>query len=191
MADHENSDVSRLLVAWRDGDPTALDQLVPLVYQQLRTLASRQLRGERTDHTLQTTALIHEAYLRLVGSDVVWEGRTHFMAIAATTMRRVLVDHARAKRRDKRGGAAMPVTLDRANLAAPEALPELVALDEALARLAVLDERKARAVELHYFGGFSYEETAEVLGVSPATTHRELRLAKAWLYRELSDRADA
>ncbi|HET7584536.1 MAG TPA: sigma-70 family RNA polymerase sigma factor [Gemmatimonadaceae bacterium] len=187
----EGTEVSRLLVAWRDGDRSALDRLVPIVYAQLRALAGRQLRDERPDHTLQTTALIHEAYLRLVGTDIEWEGRSHFMKVAASTMRRILVDHARARGREKRGGAARPVTLDRANLAAPDTAPQLIALDEALEALADLDERKARAVELHYFGGLTYEETAAVLGVSTATIHRELRLAKAWLAREVADDGSA
>lgn len=186
MSEAETTEVSRLLVAWREGDPSALDRLIPLVYDQLRALAARQLRGERPDHTLQTTALLNEAYLRLVGTDVAWEGRAHFMAVAARTMRRILVDHARAKRRQKRGAGAERVDLDQIALAAPDTGPELLALDEALDRLAALDERKARAVDLHYFGGFSYEEAAALLGVSPVTVHRDLRFAKAWLYRELS-----
>ncbi|HKI94370.1 MAG TPA: sigma-70 family RNA polymerase sigma factor [Gemmatimonadales bacterium] len=190
MPDRETTEVSRLLVAWRDGDPSALDRLVPLVYDQLHVLAERHLRGERADHTLQTTALINEAYLRLVGTDVAWEGRAHFMAVAARTMRRILVDHARAKQRQKRGAAAEKVDLDKVAVAAPAAGPELVALDDALERLEALDERKARAVDLHYFGGFTYDETADLLGVSAVTVHRELRLAKAWLYRELSDAPD-
>ncbi len=187
MSDRETTEVSRLLVAWREGDASALDRLVPLVYDQLHLLAERHLRGERADHTLQTTALINEAYLRLVGTDVAWEGRAHFMAVAARTMRRILVDHARAKQRQKRGAAAEQVDLDKVAVVAPEAGPELLALDEALEQLAALDERKARAVDLHYFGGFTYEETADLLGVSAVTVHRELRLAKAWLYRALSD----
>jgi len=191
MPDRETTEVSRLLVAWRDGDPSALDRLVPLVYDQLHVLAERHLRGERADHTLQTTALINEAYLRLVGTDVAWEGRAHFMAVAARTMRRILVDHARAKQRQKRGAAAEKVDLDKVAVAAPAAGPELVALDDALERLEALDERKARAVDLHYFGGFTYDETADLLGVSPVTVHRELRLAKAWLYRELSEEPPA
>ena len=187
MAQGEQSEVSRLLLAWREGDQTALQRLVPLIYDQLHALAQRHLHGERPDHTLQTTALIHEAYLRLVGADVAWEGRAHFMAVAAQTMRRILVDHARARQRGKRRGGAVHVDLDRVSVASPEAAPELIALDEALERLAALDERKARAVDLHYFGGFSYDKTAEVLGISAATVHRELRLAKAWLYRELDE----
>jgi len=125
-----------------------------------------------------------------VGTDVAWEGRAHFMAVAARTMRRILVDHARTKQRQKRGAAAEKVDLDKVAVAAPAAGPELVALDDALERLEALDERKARAVDLHYFGGFTYEETADLLGVSAVTVHRELRLAKAWLYRELSDAPD-
>jgi RNA polymerase sigma-70 factor (ECF subfamily) len=191
MSEAERTEVSKLLLSWRDGDTSALDRLIPLVYDQLHALAQRHLRGERPEHTLQTTALIHEAYLRLVGADVAWEGRSHFMAVAAQTMRRILVDHARAKQRQKRGAGAERVDLDRIAVASPEAGAELVALDEALERLATFDERKARAVDLHYFGGFSYDETAEVLGISPATVHRELRLAKAWLYRELRQESDA
>lgn len=189
MAD-QPTEVSRLLLAWRDGDQAALDRLVPLVYDQLHALARRHLRGERPDHTLQTTALIHEAYLRLVGSDVTWEGHGHFMAVAAQTMRRILVDHARARSRDKRGGGAAVVDLDEVQIGSPEPGPELVALDDALDRLAAFDERKARAVELHYFGGFNYDETAEALGISPATVDRDLRLAKAWLYRDLNDQTE-
>ena len=187
MAEPDRTEVSRLLLAWRDGDASALDQLLPLVYDQLHALARRHLKGERPDHTLQTTALIHEAYLRLVGADVAWEGRGHFMAVAAQTMRRILVDHARGKQRAKRGAGAVRVDLDEARVPTAEAAGDLVALDEALHRLAAFDERKARAVELHYFGGCTYDETASALGVSPATVHRELRVAKAWLYRELSE----
>lgn len=191
MSEEEVTEVSRLLLAWRDGDASALDRLVPLVYDQLHALAQRHLRGERPDHTLQTTALINEAYLRLVGTDVTWAGRSHFMAVAARTMRRVLVDHARARQRDKRGAGAERLDLDKVTLFSPEAGPQLVALDEALERLAALDDRQARAVDLHYFGGFTYDETAELLGVSAVTVHRDLRLATAWLYRELSDASDA
>lgn len=177
--------VSDLLVRWRDGDDTALERLMPLIYDELHLLARRQLRGERADHTLQTTALVHEAYLRLVGSDVQWEGRIHFLAVAAQTMRRVLVDHARSRSRQRRGGGLKLVTFDDARAVAPGPSMDLVVLDEALERLAAMDGRKARAAELHYFGGLSYDETALALGVSSATVHRELRVAKAWLYREL------
>ena len=185
MTSPSTSEVSRLLSAWRQGDRGALDRLLPLVYDELRRLAAGQMRGERADHTLQTTALVHEAYLRLCGSDVAWEGRVHFLAVAAQVMRRVLVDHARGRDRAKRGGGAAPITLEEALAVAPERPPDLVALDEAIARLSALDERKARAIELHYFGGLTYAEMAQSLGVSPATVDRELRLAKAWLYREL------
>jgi len=177
-------DVSALLLAWRGGDRQAFDRLVPLVYEELHSLADRQLRRERPDHSLQTTALLHEAYLRLVGADVKWEGRVHFFAVAAQIMRRVLVDHARARARDKRGGGAAPVTLEDA-LVEGGSSPDVLDLDEALGRLSALDERKARAVELHYFGGLTYDEVAATMEISPATVHRELRLAKAWLYHAL------
>jgi RNA polymerase sigma factor (TIGR02999 family) len=185
MPPTEPGEVSRLLLAWRSGDAAALDRLLPLVYRELHAIASRQLRGERPDHTLRTTALIHEAYLRLVGADVEWEGRVHFFAVAAQTMRRILVDHARARGRAKRGGGVVPITLDEALTVSPEPAADILALDEALTRLSALDERKARAVELHYFAGLTYDDTAAALGVSPATVDRELRMAKAWLYREL------
>jgi RNA polymerase sigma factor (TIGR02999 family) len=179
-------EVSQLLIAWKNGDGTALQRLMPLVYDELHALASRHLRGERPDHSLQTTALIHEAYLRLVGADVAWEGHGHFLAVAAQTMRRILVDHARGRGRAKRGGGERPVALDEALVVSPDRGADLLALDEALERLSALDERKARAVELHYFGGLTYAETAAALQVSPATIDRELRVAKAWLLQELT-----
>jgi RNA polymerase sigma factor (TIGR02999 family) len=179
-------EVSQLLIAWKNGDGTALQRLMPLVYDELHALASRHLRGERPDHSLQTTALIHEAYLRLVGADVAWEGHGHFLAVAAQTMRRILVDHARGRDRAKRGGGERPVALDEALVVSPDRGADLLALDEALERLSALDERKARAVELHYFGGLTYAETAAALQVSPATIDRELRVAKAWLLQELT-----
>ena len=179
------TEVTRLLVRWRQGDAAALERLLPLIYDELHAMARRHMHGERPDHTLQTTALIHEAYLRLCGADVTWEGRVHFLAVAAQTMRRVLVDHARARGRDKRGAGAVPVTLDDAVAVSPERPDELLALDEALQRLSSLDERKAHAVELHYFGGMTYDETAAALEISAATVDRELRLAKAWLCKEL------
>ena len=183
--------VSALLVQWRGGDSSALERLMPLIYDELHQLARRQLRGERADHTLQTTALLHEAYLRLVGADVQWEGRVHFLAVAAQTMRRILVDHARSRARQRRGGRLQLVPIDDVNAVAPGPAMDLVVLDEALDKLAAMDGRKARAAELHYFGGLSYDETALALGISSATVHRELRVAKAWLYRELGqDRGD-
>lgn len=189
MPESEPTEITGLLLAWRDGDQEALQRLIPLVYDELHELAGRHLRGERPDHTLQTTGLIHEAYLRLVGSDVAWEGRIHFLRVAATTMRRILVDHARAKRRHKRGGGVEHVSFDDDLVVGDMGHPDLVALDEALTRFSTLDERKARAIELHFFGGLTHAETAEALGVSPATVDRELRLAKAWLYKELTDAA--
>lgn len=185
----ERTEVSQLLLAWREGDASALARLIPLVYQELHALARRYLRDERPDHTLQTTALIHEAYLRLCGADVAWEGRVHFLAVAAQTMRRILVDHARSRARAKRGGGEAPITLDDALVASPDRPDALLALDEALQRLSALDERKGRAVELHYFGGLTYDETAAALDISAATVDRELRMAKAWLYRELQPEA--
>src|SRR5688572_7342269 len=140
-----SSEVSRLLLAWRGGDTTAIERLLPLVYDELHALARRHMHGERPDHTLQTTALIHEAYLRLCGADVAWEGRVHFLAVAAQTMRRVLVDYARTRGRDKRGGGMAPVTLDDALAVSPERPDDVLALDEALQRLSSLDERKAHA----------------------------------------------
>jgi RNA polymerase sigma factor (TIGR02999 family) len=185
MADSTVSEVSVLLRAWRQGERSALDQLLPLIYEELRAIARRHLKLERPDHTLQTTALVHEAYLRLYGADVEWEGRVHFLAVAAQAMRRVLVDDARARTRLKRGGRSGVITLEDDLAPAPERSGDLLALDEAIERLAALDQRKARIVELHYFGGLTYDETATAMGVSAATVDRELRLAKAWLYREL------
>jgi RNA polymerase sigma factor (TIGR02999 family) len=178
--------VSRLLLAWRAGDAGARDQLLSHVYDELHRMAEGRLRSEDPGHTLQATALIHEAFLRLVDADVQWTSRGHFFALAAGVMRRILVDHAKARRREKRGGGGARVTLDEALLVTPEPAADLVALDDALTRLQEMDERKAKAVELHYFGGLTYEETAEVLGISAATVDRELRMAKAWLYRELA-----
>lgn len=182
-------DVTRLLLAWNDGEAEAFDQLVALLYAELRTLASRALRGEARGHTLRTTALVHEAYVRLVGADMDWEGSRHFMRVAARAMRRVLVDHARKRKSAKRGAGAPPVSLDTlAGVLPAEARePDVIDLDEALERLITLEERKGRAVELHYFGGLSYEEVAVALDISPATVHRDLRMARAWLYKELRD----
>jgi RNA polymerase sigma factor (TIGR02999 family) len=177
--------VTALLHAWRAGDRGALDRLIPLVHDELHRLAQGCMRGERPDHTLQATALVNEVYLRLVGSEVDWKDRAHFFAVAATTMRRILVDHARAKGRKKRAGAL--VSLEESAVVAPDREDELLAIDEALTRLAAHDERAARTVELHYFGGLTYDEIAEALGVSAATVDRDLRFAKAWLYRELKD----
>jgi RNA polymerase sigma-70 factor (ECF subfamily) len=178
-------EVSQLLLAWKHGDESALARVLPLVYDELHRLAHRHLQHEHTGHTLQTTALIHEAYLRLVGAHVGWEGRAHFFAVAAQTMRRILVDHARTRGRAKRGAGAPVVTLENIAVATADSSDDLLALDDALERLAAFDARKARIVELHYFGGLTYDETAAAVSVSAATVDRELRLAKAWLYREL------
>ena len=181
----DRESVTALLVAWRAGDDGARDRLLAIVYDELHRQAERVMRGDAPGHTLQTTALVHEAYLRLVHADVPWEDRAHFYAVAARTMRRILVDHARARRREKRGGGLAEITLEESAVIDPRQPPDLEALDEALERLAAVDERKARAVELHYFGGLSYDETARVLDISPATVHRDLRMAKAWLYQQL------
>ena len=179
-------DVTGLLIAWRDGDKGALNQLVPFVYGELRRLAHRHMRGERRSQPLQTTALVHEAYLRLIDVDRVhWKDRTHFFAVSSQMMRRVLVDVARERGAHKRGGDVPHVALEEAHVAAPDRAPDLVALDEALDALAAFDPRKSRVVELRYFGGLSVEETAEVLAVSPDTVMRDWRFARLWLLREL------
>ena len=180
----DRATVTRLLQSWSAGDQGALDELMPLVYDRLRTLAGRYMQAERPDHTLRATALVHEIYLELVDAKVAWQSRVHFYAIAAKLMRRVLVEHARKRGRAKRGAGAK-VTLDEGMAVTPQADPVLLELDEALDRLADLDERKAQLIEMTYFGGLTYDDAAEALGISPATVHRELRLAKAWLYREL------
>lgn len=186
LSSEKANDVTALLVRLRRGDGRAFDLLMPIVYEELRRLARRHMRGERPGHTLQATELLHEAYERLVRMEVPWEDRLHFFAVASRTMRRVLVDHARARKRKKRGGDWHRQTLDEALVVSPESPVDLLALDDALERLMKQDERKGRAVELHYFGGLTYEETAQVLGVSPVTVHRELKFAKAWLFRQLS-----
>ena len=180
--------VTELLRSWARGDQSALDRLVPLVHDELHRLAHRCMRREQAGHTLQTTALVDEAYLRLVDADNVrWEDRRHFFAIAATVMRRILVDFARARRAKKREAILLkaPVDLERLQVAAPQPDADIVALDDALQSLAVFDARGARVVELRYFGGLSIEETAEVLGVSPRTVKRDWAAARAWLMGEL------
>lgn len=177
----DDKPVTRLLREWRDGDREAFDRLVPLVHEEIRRLAAAHLKHERRGHTLQVTALVNEAYLKLVDMDVGWQNRVHFFAVAARSMRRILVDHARARRRQKRGGEGEPVTLDDQLVAAPGRPGQLVALDDALSELARLDERKAQVVELRYFGGLTYEEIATALEISTATVDRDLRMAQAWL----------
>ena len=180
-------EVSQLLRAWSDGDQTALDKLMPLVYEELRRMAKRHMDRQNPGHTLQTTALIHEAYLRLIDQkETRWQNRAHFFAVAATAMRHILVDYARTRQAAKRGGEAVVVSLDEAAAASDERAAELVALDDALEGLAAFDRRKCRVVELRYFGGLSVEETAEVLKVSRETVARDWRLARTWLLRELS-----
>ena len=187
MAD-SSQNITELLVGYGRGDKEALDQLMPIVYEELRRQAARYLRREQPGHTLQTTALIHEAYVRLVDQHVVqWQNRAHFFGVAAQMMRRILVDHARTKKRVKRGGSDIRVSLADANVAVKGQDLDVVALDEALNRLAQIDEQQSRVVELRYFSGLTVEETAEVMGISKATVKRDWSVAKAWLYRELSD----
>jgi RNA polymerase sigma factor (TIGR02999 family) len=178
--------ISQLLVACSNGDQAALDQLMPLVYGELRKMARRYMRGQPAGHTLQTTALIHEAYLKLVGQQKKpWRNRAHFFGVAAQAMRHILVDYARSRQAAKRGGEALRVSLDETALVTQDRAAELVALDDALNDLAEVAPRQSRVVELRYFGGLSVEETAEVLKVSPETILRDWRMAKAWLLRQL------
>ena len=182
-------DVTRLLREWGQGDANVASELFPIVYAELRRLARRYMRHERPDHTLQSTALIHEAYLRLVNQKgAEWQNRTQFFAVAAQMMRRILVDYARSRAYQKRGGALtnVPVDVEQNILIAPERGPELVALDLALERLAAFDARKAKVVELRYFGGLESQEIADVLGISAVTVTRDWKIAKAWLRQELN-----
>ena len=179
-------EVTQLLIDWSNGDERALKQLIPLVHEELRRVARRHMAHERAQHTLQATALVNEAYVRLVDiRQVRWQNRAHFFALSARLMRRILVDFARSRRYQKRGGAARKVTLDEALVVSPEPGADLVALDEALTALAAVDPRKAQVVEMRFFGGLSVEETAEALHVSRDTVMRDWKLAKAWLLREL------
>ncbi len=185
-ASPDRTDVTRLLLAWSGGDQEALQRLTPLVYQELRRLAASYMAHERGDHTLQPTALVHEVYLRLVDlQGVGWRDRAHFLAVAARTMRRILVDIARARGYQKRSGGGERVVLNEELVAAEQPGAELVALDDALNRLAAIDERKSQVVELRYFGGLQVEETAEALHISPETVMRDWRAAKAWLLLQL------
>lgn len=185
-----DQDITSLLQAWRSGDKAAYEQLFTLVYDQLRRLASHYMNRERPDHTLRTTALVHEAYLRLLGSEVAWEDRSHFLAIAALTMRRILVDHARNNQRQKRGSKNRKLSLDdveqEASLLIHQNDADILDLDIALTRLSEQDQRKAKLMELIYFGGLNCEEAATVMTISLATVNREVKFAKAWLRRELS-----
>ena len=187
MAAPGEHDITRLLLAWSEGDDDALGKLAPLVAAELQRLARHYLRGERPGHTLQPTALVNEAYLRLLDwRKVSWQNRAHFMGIAANMMRRILVDHARRHGFQKRGGDVVKISLDAGQLGSSERDADLVALDEALTRLAQLDRRKSQVVELRFFGGLSVEEAAEVLKISTRTVKREWSLAQAWLHCELT-----
>ena len=188
-AERPGHQVTDLLLAWGNGDRAALDELLPIIHQELRRLARLQMRGERPNHTLQTTALVNEAFLRLVElRRIGWHDRTHFLAISARLMRRILVDHARSRGYEKRGGGAAAVALDDAVVAATEPGTNFVALDDALQDLARLDARKSRVVELRFFGGLSVAETADALDISPETVMRDWRFAKVWLLRQISGR---
>lgn len=187
MVKPSTHEITDLLLAWNGGDSGALERLTPLVYQELHRLARGYLRGERAGHTLQTTDLVNEAYLRLIDtSRMQWQNRAHFFAVSAQLMRRILVDFARARRNLKRGGAATQVALDEALTIGSERNAELIALDDALTALAALDERQSKVVELRFFGGLTESEIAEVLQVSPRTVNGDWSLARAWLLRELS-----
>ena len=187
MPENPEADVTQLLQRISSGSGEEMDQLLHIVYAELRRQAARYLRRERTNHTLQPTALVNEAFMKLVDQrSVQWQNRAHFFGIAAQAMRRIVIDHARARQRVKRGGVQQVVTLDEAMIAAPSRSIDVLALDEALTRLAALDERQARIVEMRYFAGLSVEETAEVTGLSPATIKREWAMARAWLHAELT-----
>ena len=191
MSSSTSQSVTKLLLAWGKGEDAALEKFTPLVYQELRRMARRYMYGERNGHTLQATALVNEAYLKLVDCRRVrWQDRAHFFAVSAQLMRRVLVDFARARKGQKRGGGDPNVTLDEGLIAAPLRGKDVLALDSTLEALALQDERKARVVELRFFGGLSVEETAEVLKVSPETVLRDWRLARAWLAREMGRAAN-
>jgi RNA polymerase sigma factor (TIGR02999 family) len=178
--------VTDLLTRWSGGDDAALAELTPLIYEELRHLAHRQMNAERANHTLQTTALVNEAYLRLADqSSPRWQNRAHFFAVAARAMRRILVSYARSQRSQRRGGGALKMELVEAALVSPQETKEIIDLHEALERLAALDSRKAQVVELKYFGGLNYDEMAEVLKISPITVRRDWRFARAWLYTQL------
>ncbi|HKV33923.1 MAG TPA: sigma-70 family RNA polymerase sigma factor [Pyrinomonadaceae bacterium] len=181
-------DVTQLLAAWGKGDKSALDKLLPLVHAELRRIARRQMSQERDGHTLQATALVNEAYLRLAGQQgYEWQNRAHFFAVCAQVMRHVLIDHARAHARDKRGGGAIQVSLDEAAALAGQPAEHLLALDDALHFLESVDPQKGKIVELRYFGGLSIDETAEILNISPRTVRREWQRSKAWLYRLITE----
>lgn len=188
MPDMSPQEVTQLLADWGKGDRSALDKLFPLVHAELRRIAQHQMNQERAGHTLQATALVNEAYLKLVGQqELKWQNRAHFFAVCAQVMRHILIDHARAHARDKRGGGAIQVSLNDVAALAEDQASYFLALDEALRLLESLDPQKGKIVELRYFGGLSIEETAEVLNISPRTVRREWQRSKAWLYRMISE----
>lgn len=188
MTTAAHEEFSQLLVSWSDGDRVALDKLVPLVYQEMRRLAHHYMRRERAGHTFQTTALVNEAYMRLVDyRRMRLQSRAHFFAIAAQVMRRILIEHARSRKFAKRGGGARQVSLDEAAVVSAQRSAEVIAVNDALTELEAWDPRKGRVVELRFFGGLNIEETAEVLNISPTTVQREWRSAKAWLYRAIGE----
>jgi len=183
--------ITELLIDWNNGSPEAMEKLMPMVESELRRIAANYMRRERPGHTLQTSALVNEAYLKLVDQrQVRWQNRSHFFALASQLMRRILLDHARSQRRVKRGGDAIPLNLDDVAVMAPEKSAELVALDDALTRLAEFDPRKAKIVEMRFFGGLTVDEVAEALGIAPITVMLHWRLARAWLQREMRGEAE-
>jgi len=191
MSSLATENLTGLLIEWRDGDKAALEQLIPLVYDELRRMAHRYVQRERDGHTLQTSALVNEAYVRLAGQENVdWQNRSHFFAVTAQVMRHILIDHARRRRYVKHGGELRQIPLEDAEGMTQQRAAELIALDEALAELAKFDQRKNRVVELRYFGGLSLEETAEVLEISLMTVRRDWRAAKAWLFRRMKSELD-
>lgn len=186
MAEIQGRGVTQLLLDWSRGDQSALEALTPLVYEELRRVAASYMRRERPGHTLQNTALVHEAYVRLVDQRVEWKSRSHFFGLAAQMMRRILVDHAKAHRSAKRGSGIRPVTLDEPFQVSRQPATDIVALDDALSALSAIEPQRAKIVELRFFGGLSNEEIAETLGISSATVQRQWAGARAWLYRELN-----
>lgn len=180
-------DITEILAEWRDGNPTAAERLFPIVYEELRSQARRYLRHERSDHTLQPTALVHEAYMRLGGqSDVAIENRTHFFGIASRVMRQILVDHARAHKAQKRGGAAVRLSVENIDIIPEQSAADILELNEAMQRLEEIDKRKCQVVEMRFFGGLTEDQIAEIIGVSEKTVRRDWNFAKLWLYRELT-----
>jgi len=184
----EQQNLTQLLIDWRDGSEAALGQLLPLIHSSLHQMANKYMLGENAGHTLQATALVNEAFIKLVNADVAWQNRAHYLALSARAMRQILVDHARAKGSDKRGGDAVAVTLHETRiLDHGQNNPDVLVVEEALEQLNQIDQRKAQVIELSFYGGLTYDEIAEALEISTATVDRELRFAKAWMYRQLSN----